>query len=482
MASRPALEHYSTGDTPIGTLLDDPAARAVLMKYVPMLVGNTRSAAIRSQTLRSIQGYALAILSDEVLARIDADLAQLPPVARNGPPPRMTTDEARVRPYTLPDPLRASDGSRVTTARAWLTKRRPEIVRQFETLEYGRAPGRPAGEHFEVVDRGTPAFGGKAVRKQVTIALARDPAAPAIHLVEYLPAGATKRSPMFLMIGFSAPSAMIDDPGIRPSLVWDPETRTKVPAKGSPGGKFDPLPFLQAGIGVATYYYGDVEPDFAGGEALGIRGYFARTGALKPSSDTWGAIAAWAWSLSRVQDYLDADLAVDANMVAIYGASRLGKTVLWAGAKDTRFAAVIACCSGKMGAGLMRRNFGAPIAGSESEGGSNYWVAQNFTQFFGHEDALPMDGHELLALIAPRPFLLQTGKYDHAADPKGEFLAVQAAGPVYRLFGKRGIGDAQWPPSSPILGDLGYTMNSGGHGPAPGDWLVYREFLKLHGF
>ena len=471
------LEHFSSGDTPIGTLLEDPAARAILVKYVPTLVQGSRQ--IVSVTLRSIQGYAVQILSDDILAKIDRELAMLPPVVRKGPPPATTTDEARVRPYVLPDPLVLANGVRVRDASTWVARRRPELLREFESLEFGRAPGRPAGERFDVFDRGTPALGGKAVRKQVTIYFAKDMAAPSIQLVEYVPVAVKGRVPMVLIIGFSAPAAMIDDPGIRPSLVWDPATKSRIRAAGSPTGRLDIGRFIDAGFGVATYYYGDVEPDFAGGEALGIRGWYARTGQLATGPDTWGAIAAWAWSLSRVQDYLETDKAVDPHRVAIYGASRLGKTVLWAGARDPRFTAVIACCSGKIGAALMRRNFGSPIAGS-FPGESDFWMAQNFRRFYGKENTLPMDSHELLALIAPRPVLLQTGRFDHAADPKGEFLAAQAASPVYALFGKQGLSGIAWPPAEPILGDVGYTMNQGGHGPAPGDWDIYLRFLRLH--
>src|SRR4030095_7994959 len=135
------------------------------------------------------------------------------------------------------------------------------------------------------------------------------------------------------------------------------------PATGSPMGKLDVTKFLDAGIGVAAYNYGDVDPDFAGGYPLGVRGHLGKGDEASQPADAWGAISAWAWSLSRVQDYLETDPAVDAKRVAINGASRLGKTVLWAPARDQRFAAVIACCSGKIGAGLMRRNFGASIKG-----------------------------------------------------------------------------------------------------------------------
>ena len=469
------LQHYSSADTPIAILLTDPAARTILQRYVPVFTDSSRMKMIGNSSLKDIQGYALAILSDDVLAKVDAELAKLPAVRL---PPRATTiDEAKVRPYALPDALDLANGKPVTSAAQWERERRREVLDMFERLEFGRVPARPREQRFEVFDRGTSALDGKALRRQVLIHLAKDPAAPTIQLVEYLPATVRGPVPMVLMIGFSAPSAMIADPGIRPSLVWDPAKRQKVPATSSPMGKFDPKPFLDAGFGVTTYYYGDVDPDFADGYALGIRGYLAK--GRPRTADAWGSIAAWAWSLSRVQDYLETDRGVDAKRVALVGASRLGKTVLWAAARDERFAAVISCCSGKIGAALMKRNFGSPIAGS-FPGETDFWMAENFRQFHGHEDRLPMDSHMLLGLIAPRPVLLQTGKYDHAADPKGEFLAGVAATPIYRLFGKQGLDPAAWPPSAPILNDIGYTMNSGGHGVQPGDWAIYLRFLQKH--
>jgi hypothetical protein len=152
----------------------------------------------------------------------------------------------------------------------------------FSKLEFGRAPARPAGERFELFDKGTPALGGTAIRRQVLIHLAKDTQAPTIQLVEYIPSAATKPVPMLLIIGFSAPSAMIGDPGIRASLVWDAAKRQKVPASGSVMGKIDIARFLAAGIGVTAYYYGDVDPDFPGGFPLGIRGYYARAIAPRP--------------------------------------------------------------------------------------------------------------------------------------------------------------------------------------------------------
>jgi hypothetical protein len=471
------LQHYSTSDTSIGALLDDPAARAILDRRLPGFSDSPQLRLVRGATLRSIQGYALKVLTDQVLAGIDADLATLPPrlVTQLS---RATTDESKVRPYVLPDPLVLANGRPVRDAATWREKRRPEILRMFEELEYGKSPGRPPGERFEVFDRGSPALGGLAIRRQVLVHLFDNPAAPAIQVVEYLPAKARKPSPMLLMIGFTAPSAMFADAGIKPSLVWDAETKRKVAPSGSPIGTVDVRPFLEAGIGVAGFYYGDVDPDFTGGYPYGVRSRLDGVPEDRRASDAWGSIGAWAWGLSRVQDYLETDPAVDARRVAITGASRLGKTVLWAAAQDQRFAAVIACCSGKLGASLLRRNFGATVG--EDSGTSDFWMAPAFQRFHQHEDELPVDSHMLLALIAPRPVLLQTGAHDYASDPKGEFLAEVAAGPVYRLLGAQDLGPAQWPPKGPILKDLGYTMHPGGHGVDPGDWDIYRQFLEIH--
>jgi len=474
-------ERYSTMATPLGALIADPDARAVLERFSPGI--SNSPPIVYNTTLKGIQGYSGGKITDELLAQMDAELAKLTPkpwVSATGKAVRVPNfDESKVGSYTLPDPLVLSNGEPVRDARTWRTRRRPEILALFESIMYGRAPGRPADERFEIFDRGTPALGGRATRKQVMIHLLKDPNAPQIQLVEYIPAGARKPVPMLLMIGFTAPSGMFDDPGIRPGMVWDQATRKKVPASRSPQvARIDVTRFLDAGIGVAAFYYGDLDPDFPGGYALGIRALYDKVDEAERPPDAWGAFSAWAWSLSRVQDYLETDPAVDAKRVAIQGASRLGKTVLWAAARDQRFAAVIACCSGKMGSALMRRNFGEGI--NKDGSGTAYWVAGNLGKYAEREDALPMDGHMLLALIAPRPVLLQTGKADHAADPKGEFLSAVAAGPVYRLLGKQDLGAASWPPAAPILNDIGYTMHEGGHGIDAADWDIYLAFLRRH--
>lgn len=392
-------------------------------------------------------------------------------------------DEAKVGTYTLPDPLRLDNGKQVKDAKTWNAKRRPEIVSLFEVQQYGKAPGRPSAEAFDVFDKGTPALNGKAIRKQVMIYLTPNHSGPAIQLLMYLPAGATKPVPMFLSINFGAVQNAVEDPGIRAETVWDPKTNTRIhPPPGRGFGRIKVEPLLDAGIGVATFYYGDIDPDYLNGFSNGIRATYAKPGTTKATRapDEWGAIAAWAWGMSRVEDYFETDPSVDAKRVAIHGVSRLGKTVMWAGAHDQRFAAVIASCSGEGGAALSHRNYGETIAHLTAPTRYPYQFAANYANWAGFPDKAPMDANMLIALIAPRPLLLQTGSTDNWSDPKGEFLAEVAAGPVYKLLGKQDLGTDVWPaPKQPIFRDgLNYYMHEGGHGMVPTDWDIYVQFLK----
>jgi len=399
-----------------------------------------------------------------------AQIADYPDDAVAGIPVNYTESKAGV--YTLPDPLVLLNGKPVRDVKTWTAKRRPEIVKLFEDNQYGRAPGRPADMTFEVFDAGTPAFDGKAIRKQIVIYLSKDKAGPKIDLLEYLPASAQKPSPLLLNIGFSANSTSVDDPGVKVGEIWGPDKKKVSASKGRSFGKLPIMKFIDAGYGVTTFYYGDVDPDFLGGVPLGIRAVYP---------DDWGGIAAWAWGMSRAMDYLETDKGVDAKRVAITGVSRLGKTVMWAGAHDTRFAMTIASCSGEGGAALSRRNYGETIAHLVAPTRYPYQFAGNYAKFAQHPEQSPVDANLLVALMAPRPVLLQTGNTDKWSDPKGEFLAAVAAGPVYRLFGKQGLDTDEMPPAGqPILHDIGYEMHAGGHGMVPSDWDVYLQFMKLH--
>jgi hypothetical protein len=390
-------------------------------------------------------------------------------------------NEAKVGTYTLPDPLILNNGKPVRNAKTWYAKRRPEIVEMFETQQYGRAPGKP-DESFDVYDKGTPALNGKALRRQVTIYLDKEKTGPAIHLLMYLPATASKPVPMLLSINFGAVQRAVEDPGIKPQMVWDPKTNTRVlPSGGRNFGHIDAEALIDAGFAVSTFYYGDVDPDYAEGFSNGIRAKYLKAGQSDRAADDWGSIAAWAWGMSRVQDYFETDKSIDAKRVAIHGVSRLGKTVMWAGAHDQRFAAVIASCSGEGGAALSHRDYGETIAHLTAPSRYPYQFALNYGKWAGFPDKAPMDANLLIALIAPRPLLLQTGNTDYWSDPKGEFLAEVAAGPVYKLLGKQDLGTDVWPSAKqPIFHDLSYYMHDGGHGMVASDWAIYIDFLKQH--
>lgn len=417
--------------------------------------------------------------------------------AQNGPPTNsviagipVNYDESKAGTYTLTDPLTLSNGKKVKDAKTWWNQRRPEIVRIFETQQYGIAPGRPADESFEVTDKGTPALDGKAIRKQITIHLSKDPDAPVIHLLEYLPANAKGKVPMFFTISFGVIQNTADDPGIVPEKSRDPKTNELVTPPAPAAGRlvFGRVPvaqFMDAGVGVATYYYAELDPDTLTGFPRGIRAKYLQPGQKGEDDrapDAWGSIAAWAWGMSRVEDYFETDPGVDAKRVAIQGVSRLGKTVAWAGAHDQRFAAVIASCGGEGGAALSHRDYGETIAHLTAPTRYPYQFAANYAKWGGFPDKAPMDANMLLALIAPRPVLLQTGSTDYWSDPKGEFLAAVAAGPVYRLLGKQDLGTDQWPAAkTPLFSNgLNYYMHDGGHGMVPTDWDIYIQFLKAN--
>lgn len=390
--------------------------------------------------------------------------------------------ESRVGAYTLPDPLVMADGEAVRDEATWFGDRRPEILRLFEENQFGRAPGAPAEMEFDVFEAGASALEGKATRRQVTLHFDRERTGPSMDVLLYLPAEASGPVPLFLNVSFSPNSAVVEDPGIKPGTVWSREERAMVPERDERGfGRVDVTPFLDAGIGFATVYYAALDPDFLDGVSLGIRGTYLQPGQTEPGPDEWGAIAAWSWGLSRVMDYLETDDDVDEDRVALFGASRVGKTVLWTAARDTRFAAVIASASGEGGAALSRRNYGETIAHLTEPTRYPYQFAGNYARFGDRMEEFPVDAHLLLSLIAPRPVLLQTGTEDHWSDPKGEFEAAVAAEPVFALLGAQGLETNELPePGEPILHTLGYLLHDGGHGPASSDWPVFLDFVRMH--
>lgn len=389
-------------------------------------------------------------------------------------------DESKVPSYTLPDPLILQNGKKVDSAEKWIKERRPEILELFETEQFGKVPDRN-NISFDVFESGTLVFDKKAIRKQVTIYFTEDTSNYKADLLIYLPAKRNGPVPLFLQISFSPNSLAVKDPGIRQGMMWNREGKRVPTSEGRSFGSLNVEKFITEGIAVATIYYGDIEPDFADGLKYGIIGHYLKDREHSPAPNEWGAISAWSWGLSGVMDYLETDKQVDAKKVALFGVSRLGKTVLWTGARDERFGMVIASCSGEGGAAISRRQYGETIKHMIAPTRYFYQFCGNRTKYGDDPATCPVDAHMLVSLLAPRPLLLQTGDSDNWSDPKGEFVAAVAAEPVYNLLGKKGLQTTVWPsPGTPILNDLGYYMHAGGHGAMPADFDIFLNFMKMH--
>ena len=380
--------------------------------------------------------------------------------------------EEKVGAYTLPDPLVMAGGKRVASAEAWFKERRPEIVKFYETEIYGRVPANAPKVTWLVSETDASARDGAAIMKKVVGQMGDKPDGPRMNLTLYLPAKSSAPVPVLLNITFGFP------PGGRPGTAKSDANSAKPKAKAP---SFDSIgEVLSRGWGYASLTYSDIQPDQPGRWAEGVIGLTLKEGQTQPAADEWGTISAWAWGISRAIDYLETDKAVNAKQVVISGTSRLGKTVLWAGAQDERVAAVFSIVSGEMGAALIRRDWGETLDDMAQNFG--YQFAGNLQKWVGKWNDLPVDQHMLIALCAPRPVYVNGGLSDQWSDPKGEFLSMVAAGPVYRLLGKQDLGISELPPLDvPIAsGDLAFHYHSSGHTAVPADWKTFLDFAERH--
>jgi hypothetical protein len=334
--------------------------------------------------------------------------------------------------------------------------RRPEVLELFRKHVYGRVPDTPYEKRFEVVHQDPKALDGAATFKRVRITIARGAASLPIHLYLFVPNRTPKPAPVFLLISLAGPE--------------NPEATAEQVARLWPAEAL-----AARGYALATFHNADVDPDKHDGFKDGVHGLLD-TGTRPP--DAWGTIAAWAWGASRAMDYLETDADIARDRVAVIGHSRGGKTALWAGAQDERFALVVSNQSGCTGAALSRRRF----EGKEQVARINqvfpHWFCETYKSYNGREDALPVDQHMLAALIAPRAVAVGSAAEDLWADPRGEFLSLVHAAPVYRLFGRQALGTTTMPDVGETLDGDGahYHIRAGKHALTPADWQRYLDF------
>lgn len=414
-------------------------------------------------------------------------LAKGPGLAPAAVPPA-NYDEAKAGDAPLPDPLIDHDGSKIGTPDAWTNHRRGELLGLFETQMYGKTPAaRPAKLAFKTLSEEPKALGGKATRTIVAVLFDGRDDGPRMELMIFTPNSAKGKVPAFLGLNFNGNHAVHPDPAIPLSRSWFRNNseksyvnnRATEASRGTEASRWPVEVVIDRGYALATACYNDIDPDFDDGFQNGVHPLFYRAGQTRPDPDQWGSIGAWAWGLSRALDYLETNPRIDAAKVAVMGHSRLGKTSLWAGAQDQRFALVISNDSGCGGAALSRRNFGETV--EVMNNAFPHWLCANFRKYNGKESELPIDQHELIALIAPRPVLICSALEDRWADPKGEFLSGLGADPVYRLLGTDGLGVKEMPKvNEPVLTTIGYHIRPGKHDVTLVDWNVYLNFADKH--
>lgn len=362
----------------------------------------------------------------------------------------------------VPEVLRTAAGQRVDSASAWERERRPELLELFRTHVYGRNPvGRPETLRFESVDNGTAMMGGQALRKRVVLRYTGPGGAGAIRVTAFIPQAA-KPAPAFLLI-CNRPEKNIDPERLEKSPFWPAEE------------------LVARGYAALAFYNGDVDPDTHDGFTNGVHGVFQPDPKVR-TADSWGTIAAWAWGASRVMDWIETEPLLDATRVAVVGHSRGGKTALWCGATDARFALTVSNDSGCGGAKLNRMDLPKSESIARINKGLPHWFCETFKTYSDNESALPLDQHMLIALIAPRLAYVASASLDDWAGQPGEFRSCQLASPVWQLYGLKGlVGGAFPPPDTPLqVGCVGYHLRTGKHDLTLYDWQRYMDFADRH--
>lgn len=355
----------------------------------------------------------------------------------------------------LPDPLLMQDGQSVQTKEEWIHTRRPELLRLFQENLYGTLPTDRI-EHWEQKIINDTAYANKATIREVTLFFGKKAPCKSFSFTVIVPKS-IREAPLIVGLNYSGTDQVLH-----------PDT-----AKLNGDKNWNEYPveqFLDRGYGLATCYYQNIIPD----NAEAVERYRREAGATRHPT---GAISIWAWGLMRMMDYIEScHSLIHTDRVTLYGFSRLGKAALWAGANDERFAIVISNASGCGGAGLFRHRTYESIAQVNKR--FSYWFTDRFGQYSNNESSLPVDQHELLGLMAPRPLYIGNALNDQYVEPIGEFRAAKGAEAVYGLFGWKGIPvDTPQVEKSYPENRIGYHIRKGKHDITDFDWNSYLLFI-----
>jgi len=368
-------------------------------------------------------------------------------------------DEEAVPAYTLPDVLMTGIGKKVNSSKKWEAERRAEILSLFEENIYGKMPPLLDSLKFMISNIDSNAMNGKALLKEIQITVWRKGNFLSFPLVLFIPNQRNKPAPAFLLIN-NRSKKNTDPTRLEKSTFWPAET------------------IIDSGYAIAAFHNADVTPDGKDSYQKGLLEKIFPEEIQKP--DGIKAIGAWAWTASRVMDYFQTDNDIDFNKVALVGHSRGGKTALWAAAQDQRFAMVLSSCSGNTGAALARRRYGETVSLINRQ--FTHWFNDNYKKYSNQVDRLPVDQHMLIGLIAPRPVYLTNATEDRWADPKGSFLSLVNAKPVYDLYKKKTMLPASFPDTnSPIIRSaIGYHFRDGKHDLNVYDWINFIKFANFN--
>ncbi len=394
-------------------------------------------------------------------------------------------NEKEIPEYKLPELLKSYSGKKIKSIKKWEKRRRPELIKVFKQEIYGEVPENLQIKEVIVNEKDGIAFNGIATRKQIELVFENEGKELRAEILIYLPKNKAN-APLFLGYNFYGNHTIADDVDIRLTESWVRDNpslgiihnQITEQSRGVRTNRWPVEKIIKAGYGLATIYYGDIDPDWNNFDD-GIQSLLYEKGQMRPRTGEWGSISAWAWGLSRAMDYFEKDKDINAQKIALMGHSRLGKTALWAAAQDHRFAMCIANNSGCMGAAISRRKFGETI--SQIAYTFPYWFCNNFIKYAGMESELPIEQHMLLALIAPLPLYVASAQEDWWADPHGEFLSAMHASAAYQLYEKEGLPVNEMPMiEKPAMGTIGYHIRKGKHDVTDYDWEQFLKFADYH--